>query len=755
MTPCPMPLSDIHILLVEDDEDFRELLIGFLTEEGYRVTGVDTGEGAIQAANERPVDLVIADVKLGGMDGLEALSQIQSHQSELQSLVMTGYSTETDSIRAVKLGVGNYLKKPFTIDDFLKAVEDLAHRITEEREARERELALLDTVAWAFQIVLLAGELENAEEVSNLARQAATRSGLAPTEAAHVRLAVLAALVQRHAEVQETPFLFKGLPTRVTALLQSFEGGASTEQQLVRLAVARTEGRQVDVSEEVREAFQEQDTVVGQSRSLLPLGLALERAGDLDGAQRVFTQLVTGTNRRSEVVGGRLGRARVLFARGEATASLKELEAIIASEKGSVSATEAQLEKGILLARMGKKECAVEALRVSTEAFGGLNHDLGTARSQLALIALGQGNPDQLEQRVNTLLQPRNIETFFASAVWLFPFLLRQKGATVERGLKRYLRDLPGFVSNWMRHARSRKMVQTALNELQKVGVTQYEELLADLAQGSDSEVRKLARHLLSHQSQEAAPPSVRLYALGEFEAFIGDQRVPSARWRGQKSIHFLSFLALRLGEFVSREVLVDHFWPDAGERGFRNLSQMLVVIRKALHPPDWPESFHYIAREGSTLGIDPNVFCWHDVVELQACLERASELPGHDSAQELSRAFELYRGPYLASCYMDWAVEFRRNLELKLLEAGLRLSELRLSQERHAEAAEVAETVLGLDPVCQLAYQRVMQAYIGMGRPEEAVRRFDRYEKVLKNELELEPSTDLIRVYHQAKMAL
>ena len=542
---------------------------------------------------------------------------------------------------------------------------------------------------------------------------------------------------------------------QVTALLDSYQLGASTEDQLVRYAAGLLENRRERISQTVLQAFSDEKLAEQKQRSLLPLGLALERSGDFQGAERVFSELLDSSHRRSELVGAKLGRARILFARGKAGDSLSELESVIESELGSPHAMDATLEKGILLARMGRREPALEALKKAGEAFSQMNDSLGLARAKLASIALGQGDPKEVETLVNLLLQPPHLEAFFASAAWLFPFLLRYQQETAERGLKRYFRDLPGFVSNWVRQSRSSKQVLAALQHLQKVGLSQYEELLAELAQGSDPEIGKLARHLLSNQSKDSAPPSLRLYAMGDFEAFVGDQRVTGGRWRGQKAIHLLCFLALRLGEFVPREVLVEHFWPEAGERGFKNLSQLLVVIRKALQPQDWPDNLHYIAREGSGLGIDPNVFCWHDAGEIQACLRRAAELPENSGAQELTRAFELYRGPYLSGCYMDWAVQFRRDLDRRLVEAGLQLAEVRLAQESFQEAAEVSDTLLELDPLCQLAYLAGMRAYQGMGRPEQAIRMFEQCEKVLQRELELEPSTDLLRAYHQAKLAL
>lgn len=755
-----MAAGRIQILLIEDDGEFRELLTGFLEDEGYQVVAVSSGEQALEAAHGQTFDLVIADVKLGGMDGLDTLSRIKDHQSDLQGLVMTGYSTEADSIRAVKLGVGNYLKKPFTIQDFLLAVEALVQRLLQEREAREREMALLETLAWALQSVLLhLPELEAPAEVARRARLAALGCGLEEVEAENIRLAVLAALVRRHGEPGGIPFVFKGLPRPVAGLIDSFTNANSLEDQLVRLGVSLAEARATEVSEAVTVAYQQSQVQEPGARGLLPLGLALESSGDLDGAERVFSRLARDSGRRREAVQGHLGRARVLFARGKAQESLRELQLVVSAEKDSVFAAEAQLESGVLLARLGQREPALEGLRRAREGFAKTGGAVGAARSQLALLALGEGPKDGAEPALAIMLAPQNLESFFQSAAWLFPFLIaRSRGEgerEVSRGLRRYFRDLPGFVTHWMCQSRSPEAVCRALDAMAEAGASGYEGLLSELAQDPRESVREKARKLLLQSSGAPTAPALRLYGFGEFEAFVGDRQVPMVAWQGKKAIYFLSFLASKLGQFVPRETLVDHFWPDTGERGFKSLSQLLLVVRKALQPPGSTAEIRYVAREGSSLGLDPNLSCWHDVREVEDCLTRAGRLPQGEAAQEYERAFELYRGPYMEGCYMEWALELRRDLDHRLLEAWLALAETRLGQARFQDALEVAATAVQMDPFCQQAVSRMMEAQVGIGRPEEAIRTFERCQRLLQQELEIEPNTDLIRAFHQAKLAI
>jgi len=136
--------SRLHLLLLEDDQQLRTALESLLVDEGYEVaTAADGREAVAQAANQAP-DILLLDVKLPGPDGLEVLKQLKQQLPELQSLVMTGYASEEDSIRAIRLGVGDYLQKPFPMADFLQAVESLTRRALRLKALREKEEAARD-----------------------------------------------------------------------------------------------------------------------------------------------------------------------------------------------------------------------------------------------------------------------------------------------------------------------------------------------------------------------------------------------------------------------------------------------------------------------------------------------------------------------------------------------------------------------------------------------------------------------------------
>ena len=152
-----MAEEQVRILLIEDDNGLRTILIELLEEKGYWVRGVPSSEDAIEMAHNNSFDLVITDIRTEGQqDGLSTLAHVRERQPEVAAVVITGYSTEDYALRAVKLKVEDYLKKPFQLNDFLQRVDLIARRkIRLKREARERA-AVRETIAWFAERVARA-----------------------------------------------------------------------------------------------------------------------------------------------------------------------------------------------------------------------------------------------------------------------------------------------------------------------------------------------------------------------------------------------------------------------------------------------------------------------------------------------------------------------------------------------------------------------------------------------------------------------
>ena len=114
------------ILLIEDDKYFRKTLINLLRKEGYDVTDVENGYQAVERAKTNDFALIITDVRLPGIDGIETLERIWAVQPELRKkiIVITGYTDSEVFSRALKVGIIKFLFKPFSMKEFIKSVED-------------------------------------------------------------------------------------------------------------------------------------------------------------------------------------------------------------------------------------------------------------------------------------------------------------------------------------------------------------------------------------------------------------------------------------------------------------------------------------------------------------------------------------------------------------------------------------------------------------------------------------------------------
>lgn len=112
-----------HILIMEDELSVAKGLGMVLSEEGYSVDLAMTGRSALDNVNSKIFDLLVADLRLPDIDGMEVIKQVKQRQPDTEVLVITGYSTVNTAVEAMKLGASDYLSKPFTEDEFISAVK--------------------------------------------------------------------------------------------------------------------------------------------------------------------------------------------------------------------------------------------------------------------------------------------------------------------------------------------------------------------------------------------------------------------------------------------------------------------------------------------------------------------------------------------------------------------------------------------------------------------------------------------------------
>jgi DNA-binding response OmpR family regulator len=125
-----------HILVMEDDLSVARGLEMVLTEEGYDVYLAGTGGLALEAFKQKRYDLLVADLRLPDMDGMEVIRKVKAEKPDTGVVVITGYGTAATAVEAMKLGAHDFLPKPFTEEQIKAAIGDaLKERVEERAEA--------------------------------------------------------------------------------------------------------------------------------------------------------------------------------------------------------------------------------------------------------------------------------------------------------------------------------------------------------------------------------------------------------------------------------------------------------------------------------------------------------------------------------------------------------------------------------------------------------------------------------------------
>jgi DNA-binding response OmpR family regulator len=125
-----------RVLLVEDEPAVRSMLAMYLRQEGYDTRDAGDGAAALAMLAQEPAEIVVTDVRMPGMDGLEVLSRVKKAAPETCVVVMTGYGSEEIAIRAMRCGASNYFKKPINLAEFGYALGVLADLAASSRVLR-------------------------------------------------------------------------------------------------------------------------------------------------------------------------------------------------------------------------------------------------------------------------------------------------------------------------------------------------------------------------------------------------------------------------------------------------------------------------------------------------------------------------------------------------------------------------------------------------------------------------------------------
>jgi len=130
-----------HVLLMEDEINIAKGLEMVMRDEGLEVDIAITGQGALDKFRVSEFDLLVADLRLPDMDGMEVIQQVREKRPNTHVVIITGYPSVSSAVQAVRMGVSDYLRKPFTEDEFRKAVKSAL----QQREKESMEELIVET----------------------------------------------------------------------------------------------------------------------------------------------------------------------------------------------------------------------------------------------------------------------------------------------------------------------------------------------------------------------------------------------------------------------------------------------------------------------------------------------------------------------------------------------------------------------------------------------------------------------------------
>jgi DNA-binding NtrC family response regulator len=151
----------ISILIVDDEESVRDSLVNWFTDDGYRVESAENAKEALTLLEEKDFDIVLADIKMPGMDGMEMHQRIKALDNEPIVIIMTAFASVDTAVQALKNGAFDYVTKPFDPDDLSHLIRNAATQALLRKENRE----LMNKITSLVDVEDIVGESQALKKV--------------------------------------------------------------------------------------------------------------------------------------------------------------------------------------------------------------------------------------------------------------------------------------------------------------------------------------------------------------------------------------------------------------------------------------------------------------------------------------------------------------------------------------------------------------------------------------------------------------
>ncbi|HUI46248.1 MAG TPA: sigma-54 dependent transcriptional regulator [Nitrospirota bacterium] len=229
------------ILVAEDEEITLKHLINALVKAGYAATGTKNGRDALEKIENDHFDLLIADIKMPGLTGMELLEKIREKQLESEVIIITGFGSISSVVEAMKKGAYDYVTKPFNLDELLLKVA----KIREQRSLKKENIALKAYVSMDRKVSIIAKSASMNDILGIIEGMQDSDCNVLLTGETGVGKSLLAKIIHYTSRRQDMPFLSINCATLTEELLASelfghekgaFTGAVRTKQGLVEIA---------------------------------------------------------------------------------------------------------------------------------------------------------------------------------------------------------------------------------------------------------------------------------------------------------------------------------------------------------------------------------------------------------------------------------------------------------------------------------------------------------------------------------------